>query len=248
MLVAEDRALDLASLSSVRDFAKGVLDRHERLDVLVNNAGVMAIPHRTTADGFEMQLGTNHLGHFALTGLLFERLLAQPGSRVVTVSSTAHRGGRINFQDLQSERRYSRWGAYGQSKLANLLFTRHLACRVRDSGHALVVAACHPGWAATNLQFAGARMDGSRVIETLAAVANRLFSQDAATGALPTLYAATAPGVASGDYIGPDGFAETWGYPTKVGSSLRARDDEAARRLWGVSEALTGVHYPALRP
>jgi NAD(P)-dependent dehydrogenase (short-subunit alcohol dehydrogenase family) len=243
----ELRALDLASLASVHDFAKSLLDDHARLDVLVNNAGVMAIPRRTTADGFEMQLGTNHLGHFALTGLLLERLLAQPGARVVTVSSTAHRGGRINFEDLQGEQRYSRWGAYGQSKLANLLFTRELASRVRSAGHDLVAAACHPGWAATNLQFTGARMDGSRVLETLASVANRLFSQDAAMGALPTLYAATARDVAGADYIGPDGFAETWGHPKQVGSSGRSRDAEAAWRLWEVSEALTGVHYPALR-
>jgi NAD(P)-dependent dehydrogenase (short-subunit alcohol dehydrogenase family) len=244
----ELRALDLASLSSVRDFAKALLDAHEQIDVLVNNAGVMAIPRRTTADGFEMQLGTNHLGHFALTGLLLERLLAQPAARVVTVSSTAHRGGRMNFEDLQGETRYSRWGAYGQSKLANLLFTRELSQRARAAGHRLVAAACHPGWAATNLQFAGARMDGSRALETLASLANRIFSQDAAMGALPTLYAATGPAVESGDYIGPDGFAETWGHPKKVGSSARSRDDEAARRLWEASEALTGVHYAALRP
>jgi NAD(P)-dependent dehydrogenase (short-subunit alcohol dehydrogenase family) len=236
----EVRLLDLASLASIRDFAKGFADGHERLDVLINNAGVMAIPRRTTADGFEMQLGTNHLGHFALTGLLFERLLATEGSRVVNVSSTAHRAGRIDFDDLQSERRYSRWGAYGQSKLANLLFTFELSRRLDG---AQWTAACHPGWASTNLQLAGARMEGSRWLEMLATGMNRLFGQDAAMGALPTLYAATAPDVEGGDYIGPDGFAETWGYPKKVGSSARSRDPEAARRLWEVSQDLTGVHY-----
>jgi NAD(P)-dependent dehydrogenase (short-subunit alcohol dehydrogenase family) len=238
--------LDLASLASVRDFAKAFLDRHPRLDVLVNNAGVMAIPRRTTADGFEMQLGTNHLGHFALTGLLLERLLATPGSRIVNVSSTAHRAGRIDFDDLHGERRYARWGAYGQSKLANLLFTFELARRLEAAGHPLKSVACHPGWAATNLQFAGAKMDGSRLMEQVARLGNRLFAQDAAMGALPTAYAATAPEVASGDYIGPDRFYETWGHPAKVGSSRRARDREAARRLWEVSEQATGVRYAPL--
>lgn len=242
----EVRVLDLASLVSVRDFAKTLGDAHRRLDLLVNNAGVMAIPRRTTCDGFELQLGTNHLGHFALTGQLLEPLLRAEGARVVTVSSTAHRAGRMDFDDLQGERRYSRWGAYGQSKLANLLFTRELARRVARAGESLVAAACHPGWAATNLQFSGARMDGSRWMESLASGLNRLFAQDAAMGALPTLYAATAPDVEGGDYVGPDGFGEAWGHPRKVRSSARARDPEAARRLWDVSEALTGVRFGAL--
>jgi NAD(P)-dependent dehydrogenase (short-subunit alcohol dehydrogenase family) len=238
--------LDLASLASVRDFAKAFADRHLRLDVLVNNAGVMAIPRRTTADGFEMQLGTNHLGHFALTGLLLPLLLATQGSRVVTVSSTAHRGGRMRFDDLHGEQRYTRWGAYGQSKLANLLFSYELDRRAQAAGHALVAAACHPGYSATNLQFVGPRMDGSRWLESLMAAANRLFSQDAAMGALPTLYAATAPEVRGGDYIGPDRFFESWGHPKKVGSSPRSHDREAARRLWELSEQLTGVGYEGL--
>ena len=242
----ESLPLDLASLASVRDFAKAFADRHARLDVLANNAGVMAIPRRTTADGFEMQLGTNHLGHFALTGLLLPRLLATPGARVVTVSSTAHRGGRMRFDDLQGERSYTRWGAYGQSKLANLLFSYELDRRARAAGRDLVAAACHPGYAATNLQFVGARMDGSRFMEGLMSWANRVFSQDAAMGALPTLYAATAPGVRGGDYYGPDRLFETWGHPKKVGSSGRSRDLEAARRLWAVSEELTGVRYHEL--
>jgi len=240
---AEILPLDLASLASVRDFAKTFADRHERLDVLVNNAGVMAIPRRTTADGFEMQLGTNHLGHFALTGLLVERLLATPGSRVVNVSSTAHKMGRMDFDDLQGEKRYSRWGAYGQSKLANLLFTYELERRLDAADRDTLCAACHPGWAATNLQFQGARMDGSTLMERLADLGNRLFSQDAAMGSLPTLYAATAPDVEGGDYIGPNRMFETWGHPTRVGTSARARDEHDATRLWELSEELTGVRF-----
>ncbi|HVN38504.1 MAG TPA: oxidoreductase [Myxococcota bacterium] len=238
--------LDLASLASVREFASAFSARHARLDVLVNNAGVMAIPRRVTADGFEMQLGTNHLGHFALTGLLLPRLLAAPAPRVVTVSSTAHRAGRMRFDDLQSERRYQRWLAYGQSKLANLLFGYELDRRARAAGRALVSAACHPGYSATNLQLVGPRMDGSRRMEALMDWANRVFSQDASMGALPTLFAATAPSVQGGDYYGPDRMFETWGHPTKVGSSARSRDALSARRLWQVSEELTGVRYEGL--
>jgi len=236
-------SLDLASLASVRDFAKGSSDRHERLDLLVNNAGVMAIPRRTTADGFEMQLGTNHLGHFALTGLLLPRLLATPGSRVVNVSSTAHKMGRMDFDDLQGERRYVRWPAYGQSKLANLLFTYQLQRRLSAGDRETKSVACHPGWAATNLQTTGAKMDGSALMERLAELGNRLFSQDAAMGALPTLYAATAPHVDGGDYIGPNRFFETWGYPTKVRSTRASHDRAAAEKLWRISEELTDVRY-----
>ena len=235
--------LDLASLASVRDFAKALRDRHGRLDLLINNAGVMAIPRRTTADGFEMQLGTNHLGHFALTGLLLDRLAAAPGARVVTQSSTAHKAGRMRFDDLHSERSYQRWIAYAQSKLANLLFAFELARRLAASGRGVVSAACHPGYSATNLQFVGPRMDGSRFAEGVMAFGNRLFSQPADMGALPTLYAATAPDVRGGDYFGPDRFFETWGHPTKVGSSRASQDLDSARRLWEVSEQLTGVRY-----
>ncbi|HEX5067767.1 MAG TPA: oxidoreductase [Myxococcota bacterium] len=242
----EFASLDLASLASVRDFAKAFSDRHARLDVLVNNAGVMAIPRRTTAEGFEMQLGTNHLGHFALTGLLLPLLLATPDSRVVTVSSTAHRAGRMRWDDLHGERSYQRWLHYGQSKLANLLFTYELDRRARAASLPLVAAACHPGYAATNLQFVGAQMDGSRLWEGIMKWANGVFSQPAEMGALPTLYASTAPDVRGGDYYGPDRMFETWGHPTKVASSPRSRDAESARRLWEVSEELTGVRYEGL--
>jgi NAD(P)-dependent dehydrogenase (short-subunit alcohol dehydrogenase family) len=238
--------LDLASLASIRAFAEAFLARHPRLDVLCNNAGVMALPYRETADGFEMQLGTNHLGHFALTGLLLPALLAAPGARVVNVSSSAHRAGRMRFDDLHGKRGYRKWPAYAQSKLANLLFTHELARRAAARGLDLTVAASHPGYAATNLQAASPRMSGSALGVRIMELGNRLFAQSAAMGALPTLYAATAPDVQSGDYFGPGGFIELWGHPTRVQPIRRARDPEAAERLWRVSEELTGVRFSAL--
>ncbi len=242
----EVQALDLASLASIRACADRVIAEHARLDLLVNNAGVMAIPRRTTADGFEMQLGTNHFGHFALTGLLLERLLAAPAARVVTVSSSAHRPGRMHWDDLQLERGYQRWSAYSQSKLANLLFAYELDRRLRHKGARAASTAAHPGYAATNLQFVGARMDGSRFMERFFVLGNRLLGQSAADGALPTLYAATSPDVASGDYVGPSRMFEAWGSPKKVGSSARSHDAADARRLWERSEELTGVRMAAL--
>jgi len=242
----ETRELDLADLSSVRSFARAFSENHARLDLLVNNAGVMAIPKRQTADGFEMQLGTNHLGHFALTGLLLERLLATPDARIVTVSSTAHRMGRIHFDDLHWERSYSRWPAYGQSKLANLLFASELQRRLAARGATQRSVACHPGYAATDLQFVGPRMDGSQLFAQMSRLGNRILAQSAADGALPTVYAAISPEVSGGDFIGPEGFAEMWGAPKKVGSSARARSEADARRLWELSEAQTGVRFAAL--
>jgi NAD(P)-dependent dehydrogenase (short-subunit alcohol dehydrogenase family) len=193
-----------------------------------------------------MQLGTNHLGHFALTGLLLPKLLATPGARVVTVASTVHRIGRIDFDDLQGERSYGKWRAYAQSKLANLLFAYELARRLAARGAGVKSIACHPGYAATNLQFVGPRLEGSSLAAGIMRLGNRLFSQDAAHGALPTLYAAAAPDAQNGDYFGPDGFMENRGHPKKVGSSARSRAAEAARRLWEVSQKLTGVGYEAL--
>ncbi|MCP4007784.1 MAG: SDR family NAD(P)-dependent oxidoreductase, partial [bacterium] len=216
---------------------------HSRLDVLINNAGIMAIPRHETVDGFEMQFGTNHLGHFALTGLLFEHLLGTPGSRVVNVSSSAHKFGRIDFDDLHRRKSYKRWQVYGQSKLANLLFTHELQRRFDLRGHDCLAAACHPGWAATNLQSAGPRMGGSRWMGRVVNLGNALLAQDAATGALPTLYAATSVDVRGGDYIGPGGFQEAWGSPIKVRTNSRAHDSETAGRLWQVSEQQTGVRY-----
>jgi NAD(P)-dependent dehydrogenase (short-subunit alcohol dehydrogenase family) len=238
--------LDLASLASIRACAKTLGERPGALHGLVNNAGVMAIPRRTTADGFEMQIGTNHLGHFALTGWLLPKLLATPGARVVTVASTAHRIGRMDFDDLHGERSYGKWRAYAQSKLANLLFAYELARRLAARGASLISVACHPGYAATNLQFVGPRLEGSSLQHAIMGLGNRLFSQDAAHGALPTLYAAAAPDVKSGDYVGPDGFMENRGHPKKVRSTARSHDAESARRLWELSEKLTGVRYEAL--
>lgn len=240
--------LNLADLESVAAAAGSVNARPEPLDVLVNNAGVMVPPRRLTADGFELQLGTNHLGHFALTGRLIEKLLAADAPRVVTLSSTAHRFGRINFDDLNSERGYSRWPVYGQSKLANLLFTLELARRAEAAGTDLIAAAAHPGYAATNLQTAGIGLGAvGSLMKPLMWAGNVVFAQGDAPGAIPTLYAATAPGVAGDDFYGPDGFQEMRGrHPALVGRTGRAADPDAARRLWQVSEELTGVGFGPL--
>ena len=229
--------LDLASLASVEAAAADVAGRTSALDVLVDNAGVMAPPRTTTTDGFELQLGTNHLGHFALTGRLLPLLLAAPAPRVVVVSSGAHRMGRIAFDDLQSERSYSRWGAYGQSKLANLLFVRELDRRAAATP--LLAVAAHPGYAATHLQSG----QGSPLLEALMKVGNVLVAQSDAAGAWPSLYAATMPDVRRGDYWGP-ALAELRGTPKRVGRARTAEDDAVARRLWVESERLTGVPFP----
>jgi NAD(P)-dependent dehydrogenase (short-subunit alcohol dehydrogenase family) len=243
---AELVELDLADLSSVHKAANDVLARHPRLDLLINNAGVMAIPRHTTADGFEMQFGTNHLGHFALTGLLIERLLATQDSRVVSVSSTAHRWGRVRFDDLQRERRYRKWLAYGQSKLANLLFVRELQRRLASKEASTIAVAAHPGYASTHLQAVGPEMAGSKVMARVMPVANRVFSQPEEQGALPQLYAATALDVTGGEFFGPDGRFEMQGGPTRVTPSKAAQNDDDARRLWEMSEGLTGVRYDGL--
>jgi NAD(P)-dependent dehydrogenase (short-subunit alcohol dehydrogenase family) len=233
-------ALDLADLGSVREFAQRLTGQSERLDLLINNAGVMAPPRRTTADGFESQFGTNHLGHFALTGRLLELLSAAPEPRVVTLSSTAHRTGKIKFDDLQRERGYNNWLAYGQSKLANLVFCFELQRRATAAGSRLLSLAAHPGYSATNLQFAGP----ARFYERwLMAVGNQVFAQSAEMGALPTLYAATMPDLPGGTFVGPDGFAEARGHPQIVGAADKAYDEAGWLRLWEASEQLTGVHY-----
>ena len=232
----EVRRLDLADLESVRAFAATV---QGPLDRLINNAGVMAPPRRLTADGFESQIGTNHLGHFALTGLLLEHLCAAPAPRVVTVSSGAHRIGSMHFEDLMGERGYNNWRAYGQSKLANLLFCFELARRAAQADSPLRSLAAHPGYAATNLQFAGpARFYEKAVM----AVANHVVAQSADMGALPSLYAAVAD-VPSGSFIGPDGFMEQRGHPKVVTAAGRAYDEDDWRRLWELSEQLTGVTF-----
>jgi NAD(P)-dependent dehydrogenase (short-subunit alcohol dehydrogenase family) len=237
LLVLEE--LDLSSLASVRDFAARFGAEHGGLDLLINNAGVMAPPRRETADGFELQLGTNHLGHFALTGLLLGAMQGREDARVVTVSSTAHKFGRINFDNLQGERRYFRWNAYGQSKLANVLFARELDKRLRVAGSSVKSLAAHPGYSSTNLQSAVPPL----LDRTVMRVTNLLVGQSPEMGALPELYAATRPNLDGGLFIGPDGFEEQRGYP-KVVSPVRAgRDEATAARLWDVSEELTGVSY-----
>lgn len=237
--------LDLADLASVRAFADQWGHANPKgLDLLVNNAGVMAIPRRESADGFEMQFATNHLGHYALTGLLLPALVARPRSRVVTVSSGAHRMGRMDFDDLNGRRRYNAWRAYGQSKLANLLFATELQRGFDAHGIPSLSLAAHPGYSATNLQTAGARMKGRDWLVRPTELANRVLAQDAEMGALPTLYAATVPGIPGGAYVGPDGFMETRGHPRLVGMSTAASSIADARRLWTVSEELTGVVYP----
>jgi NAD(P)-dependent dehydrogenase (short-subunit alcohol dehydrogenase family) len=228
--------LDLASLDSIRAAAGELRARHPRIDLLINNAGVMLTPRQTTRDGFELQLGTNHLGHFALTGLLLEQMLPVPGSRVVTVSSIAHRvQARINFDDLQGERSYSRVGAYSQSKLANLMFTYELQRRLSGGGTTIAVAA-HPGLASTEL----ARYTPA----IIASFYLRVMTQPAAMGALPVLRAATDPGVHGGQYYGPGGLFGARGYPKLAKSSRQSRDTAIQRRLWTVSEQLTGVTFP----
>jgi NAD(P)-dependent dehydrogenase (short-subunit alcohol dehydrogenase family) len=231
--------LDLSSLASVRAFAERFGAGRESLDLLINNAGVMAPPRRQTADGFELQLGTNHLGHFALTGLLLGRMQGREDARVVTVSSTAHKFGRINFDNLQGERRYFRWSAYGQSKLANLLFARELDKRLRAAGATVKSLAAHPGYSATNLQSAAPPL----VDRAVMAVTNRLVGQSPEMGALPELYAATRPNLDGGLFIGPDGFEEQRGHPKVVSPVKAGRDEATAARLWDVSEELTGVSY-----
>jgi NAD(P)-dependent dehydrogenase (short-subunit alcohol dehydrogenase family) len=231
--------LDLASLDSVRAFAERFRAAHDGLDLLINNAGVMATPRGRTADGFELQFGTNHLGHFALTGLLIGAMEGRVDARVVTLSSGMHRIGRIAFDNLGGERRYFRWRAYGQSKLANLLFALELGRRLRAAGSSVKSLAAHPGWAATNLQYAGPPAFDRAV----AHVGNKVLAQSDEMGALPTLYAATKPGLEGGTFAGPDGFLEQRGHPKPVATSSAARDEQAARRLWEVSEEMTGVRF-----
>jgi NAD(P)-dependent dehydrogenase (short-subunit alcohol dehydrogenase family) len=232
--------LDLSSLDSVRSAAAELTAHHDKIDLLINNAGVMYTPRSTTADGFELQFGTNHLGHFALTGLLLDRLLPVPGSRVVTISSVGHRiRARIHFDDLQLERRYGRIAAYGQAKLANLMFTYELQRILAPAGTTIAVAA-HPGGSNTELD-----RNLPAALRILSRALSPLIAQSAAMGALPTLRAATDPTVRGGEYYGPDGFKETRGHPVLVRSSAQSHDTEIQRRLWAVSEELTGVTYPA---
>ncbi|MEU9802396.1 oxidoreductase [Streptomyces sp. NPDC051000] len=245
--------LDLADLGSVREFARAWSQRHDTLDLLVNNAGVMALPYGRTADGFESQFGVNHLGHFALTGLLMPRILAAgDGARIVNLSSAFHALGDIDREDLNAERGYRRWIAYGRSKTANLLFTHELSRRLAAAGSGIVTAAAHPGYASTNLHVAAAPRAGRTLTSRIAVAANAgvnavgiaVVAQSAEAGALPTLYAATAPGVRPDAFIGP---RLGWrGGPVRSWRAKWTLDDASGERLWAASEKLTGVSYPPL--
>ncbi|WP_455449866.1 oxidoreductase [Natrinema thermotolerans] len=240
-------ACDLGDLASVRDFAARL---EESIDVLVNNAGVMAIPRSETDDGFETQFGVNHLGHFALTGLLLENLglETEPDSRVVTVSSGVHENGKIDFDDLQHEDGYDKWDAYAQSKLANVLFAYELERRLLTADANAASMAVHPGYANTQLQLRGPEQSGSRLRKAAMTVLNTVAAQSAAMGALPTLYAATAPEAEGGAYYGPGGLMNMRGTPERQASSDRSYDEDTARRLWRVSSELTGVTYDLPTP
>jgi len=231
--------LDLADLSSVRVFSQEFLATAGGLDLLVNNAGVMAVPYQRTADGFELQLGVNHLGHFALTGLMLPALRERPGARVVTVSSLLHKLGRLHFDDLQGERRYGRWAAYNQSKLANLMFALELDRRLKAARLPVISVAAHPGYSATPLWLRATPW----YMRTVLRLMNPLIAQSGEMGALPTLFAATMAELPGGSYVGPDGPGESRGYPSLVRPSRQAQSREAAARLWRVSEELTGVAY-----
>lgn len=234
--------LDLSNITSIQLFATQVLEQEQQLHILINNAGVMAPPYRKTKDGFELQFGTNHLGHFAFTGLLLPIIVKTPLARVITVSSLAHRTGRINFDNLDGSKGYRRWKFYGQSKLANLLFAYELERRFKMNHVEAMSLVCHPGFASTNLTAAGIG-HSTPWIGKIAGALGGLMSQSAAMGALPTLFAATNPDLQGGEYIGPTGPREMRGYPGIVQSSPRSRDEEAGRRLWDMSEQMTGVTY-----
>lgn len=237
--------LDLSNLSSVRSFAAKFKEDNSSLDLLVNNAAVMALPERTlSADGYEMQFATNHLGHFLLTAELMPHLLKSSSARIVTVSSIAHRYGKINLNDLQAEKNYEGWSAYGTSKLANLLFSFELARKLKNAGNSQISVAAHPGVAKTNILSSGPQM-GRKVFRTyLSEFFSKYLAQTDAEGALPIIHACLDPGVHNGDYYGPNGFMELTGRPKKVESKANALDEKMAEKLWTISESLTGAKWP----
>ncbi len=239
----ETAELDLAALDSVRKAAADLGARFPRLDLLINNAGVMMPPYGLTKDGFELQFGTNHLGHFALTGLLMPSLLAAPGSRIVTVSSNGHRAGRMNFADLQSSRHYQKMAAYGRSKLANLMYTYELQRRLSAAEVQTIAVAAHPGTARTELTRHMSGLSNAAVKTPLGPLTS-WWVQEAEMGALPILRAATDPAAIGGTYYGPGGLFQLTGYPVVVRSSSRSLNNEAQRRLWAESEQLTQISYP----
>ncbi|WP_372480148.1 oxidoreductase [Halomicrobium sp. HM KBTZ05] len=236
-------ACDLADLDAVADFAEAFTSAYDELHVLCNNAGVMALPRGETADGFERQLGINHLGHFALTGHLLDTLAATDGARVVTQSSGAHQNGEIDFEDLQGERSYGRWSAYSQSKLANVLFGYELDRRADEAGIDVTSVVCHPGYADSDLQRRAGEAGAGAIGAAIAQAANALVAQSAAQGALPMLYAATHDEISGGEYVGPGGLLHMRGAPAVQDSSARSYNTATASKLWHVSEDLTGVEY-----
>lgn len=235
--------LDLSNLELIKHFEDAFTEEYEKLDILINNAGVMAIPLRRTVQGFEMQFGTNHLGHFALTGRMINFIEKTPGARIVNVSSLMHKFGKINFDDLNWEKSYSKWAAYSQSKLANLLFTLELDRRLRKSGMQTQVMASHPGYAATNLQIRGGEMEGSKANVFFNKLANKLIAQPASMGALPSLYAATSSHAVSGKYYGPSGMGAVRGNPVEEKVNPKFTDSVVAKKLWEASEQLTGIKF-----
>ena len=241
--VLEVLSLDLSDLSSIRFFVKKFSEKYNKLNVLVNNAGVMALPQLQTADQFEMQFGTNHLGHFALTALLFPILKETANSRVVTLSSLMHKFGKINFDDLNCEKSYAKWKAYGQSKLANLMFATELQKKLDIHDIKMLSLAAHPGWSATNLQTKGAELEHARVTKKLNELANKLLAQSASIGALPSLYAATSPKVKPGSYYGPGGWLKMHGHPVEEKINRKLVDPEISGKLWLKSEELIGIKF-----
>jgi len=235
--------LDLASLESVKQFASKYAAEHKKLDLLFNNAGLMAIPYNKTEDGFEMQFGVNHLGHFALTARLWPIMSKTEGSRVIQVASLAHYFGKVRFEDIHWEKAYKKWGAYGMSKLANLLFVHELARRVTETGSGVTVAAAHPGWAETELQAKSARMEGKELGAKAMGLINKVLAQSGEMGALPSLYAATTDGVEQGSYFGPGGLMKMQGWPVLDSPSKKLVNNEVSGRLWEVSEALTNLKF-----
>ncbi|MCG3218771.1 MAG: SDR family oxidoreductase [Candidatus Heimdallarchaeota archaeon] len=238
--------LDLSDLSSVRKFAEVFTEKHEKLDMLLNNAGIMMPPYTKTVDGFELQLGTNHMGHFALTGLLLDLLIATEGSRIVTMSSVGHTGGKFDFDDMSLETSYGRASAYGRSKLANLLFAYELQRKLDSAGIKVISNASHPGWASTNLQTAGLGQGWVRLISWSFRFVNFIFAQSAAMGALPMLYGVTSPEAEGGAYYGPRGLGGMRGHPERAVSNDLSHNEEDAQRLWDISEELTGITYEVL--
>ncbi len=239
----DEVVLDLSSLASIENAAVALAAMHTKIDVLINNAGVMALPERQTVDGFEMQFGTNHLGHFAFTGRILPTVLAAPSSRIVTVSSLLHRGGHIEFADIPRPTTYNEGKQYGMSKLANVLFSYELDRRLKAASSSSIALACHPGYSSTNLQVAGPAMKGAAVMGLLAKIANAVIAQPAAMGALGTLMAATDKTLGGGEYIGPVGMNHLRGPPVVSKSNDESYDVDVAKKLWARSEELTGVHF-----